>query len=252
MALKINSTTLPGPQVNVADEVPAICDQAATEVLRALADAQSRRGSASVVLTGGRTGTEVMERMRDHESGGLVDWARVDFYWGDDRFVPLDHADRNELQARRALLDHLPVDPARVHPMPASDGIHGEDLDAAAAGYQDAIHAAARRGFDVCMLGVGEDGHVASLFPARPGASERELAVVAVRDSPKPPPLRISLTLPVIRRCTQVYLLATGAGKASAVAAALAGGATGTTPAAQATGTARTAWFLDSEAARHL
>ena len=165
-----------------------------------------------------------------------MDWSRVDFYWGDDRFVPLHHPDRNELQARQALLDHLPVDPTRIHPMPASDGAHGDDLDAAAAGYQTAVQAAARRGFDVCMLGVGEDGHIASLFPGRPGASEREADVIAVRDSPKPPPLRISLTLPAIRRCTQVYLLATGAAKAPAVAAALAGGATGTLPAATGDG----------------
>lgn len=243
---------LPTPEVNVADTVSGICDLAAAEILRALADAQSRSGSASLVLTGGRTGTAVLERMRDHEAGRLVDWSRVDFYWGDDRFVPAEHPDRNELQARRALLDHLPLDPERIHPMPASDGVHGTDLDAAAATYRALIHAAARRGFDVCMLGVGEDGHVASLFPGRSGAAERELPVITVHESPKPPPMRISLTLPVIRRCAEVHLLATGAAKASAVAAALEEGANGSTPAAQARGVARTAWFLDSDAAREL
>ncbi len=168
------SGSSPQPDIVVADSMRGTCDLAAAEILRDLADAQARNGSASLVLTGGRTGTAVLERMRVQGANSSVRWSRVDFYWGDDRFVPAEHSDRNELQARRALLDHLPVDPSRIHPMPASDGVRGADLDAATAIYRTLIEREGTRGFDVCMLGVGEDGHVASLFPGAPGAAERE------------------------------------------------------------------------------
>jgi 6-phosphogluconolactonase len=183
-----------------------------------------------------------------------VDWSRVDVWWGDERFLPSGDPDRNETQAREALLDTLPLDPARVHPMPASDGPDGPDPEAAAARYARELAAAARPGtaplphFDVLMLGVGEDGHVASVFPEHPAAYETR-PVSAVRGSPKPPPIRTTLTIPTINTAEEVWLVAAGQDKASAVGMAMARGGPVQVPAAGVAGVERTQWLLDRAAA---
>ena len=162
--------------------------------------------------------------------------------------------ERNETQARAALLDSVPLDPARVHPMPASDGPAGDDPEAAAAGYARELAAAARPGnavvphFDVLMLGVGEDGHVASVFPEHPVHHDNR-PVSAVRGSPKPPPVRTTLTLPTINTAEEVWLIAAGADKARAVGMALAGAGPVQLPAAGVRGVSRTLWLLDRAAA---
>jgi 6-phosphogluconolactonase len=178
----------------------------------------------------------------------------VDIWWGDERFLPAGDSDRNETQARAALLDALPLDPKRIHPMPPSDGPDGADPEAAAARYADELATAARPGnatlphFDVLLLGVGEDGHVASVFPEHPVAYESR-PVSAVRGSPKPPPVRITLTLPAINTADEVWLMVTGRDKAGAVGMALAGAGPVQVPAAGVTGVARTLWLLDRAAA---
>jgi 6-phosphogluconolactonase len=221
-----------------------------------LVDAQAARGSASVVLTGGRTGIAVLEHLRESPARDAVDWTRVDLYWGDERFLPAGDQDRNETQARQALLDHLSVPEERVHVMEPSDGRFGADPDAAAEAYADLLASAAQPEnhgevptFDVCMLGVGEEGHTASIFPESPAVYEQERSVVAVRNCPKPPPTRISLTLPAIRRAAEVWLMTTGEGKAAAVAMALGGAGEVQLPAAGARGQRRTLWLLDRAAA---
>jgi len=223
-----------------------------------LLDAQAERGSASVVLTGGGIAAKMYAALREAPVRDAVDWARVHFWWGDERFVPADSPDRNEKQAREALLDHIPVDPARVHAMPASDGPDGDDPEAAAERYAAELAAAARPGtarlphFDVVLLGVGEDGHVASVFPEHPVGYETR-PVSAVRGSPKPPPVRTTLTLPAINTAEEVWLLAAGAGKADAVGMALAGGGGPVqVPASGVHGIERTFWLLDRAAATHV
>jgi 6-phosphogluconolactonase len=138
--------------------------------------------------------------------------------------------------------------------MAAADGPFGADPEAAAAAYEEVLGARETDGplFDVCLLGVGEEGHVASVFPDSPAVREERRGVVAVRDCPKPPPTRISLTLPAIRRSGQVWLLTTGAAKAVAVAAAVRGADERALPAAGARGLDRTLWFVDTEAANGL
>ncbi|ACU39012.1 6-phosphogluconolactonase [Actinosynnema mirum] len=244
------------PEVVVHRDGDLLAAAAAARLVTRLVDAQAARGSASVVLTGGRTGVAVLEQLRRAPARDAVDWGKVDLYWGDERFLPAGHAERNETQARAALLDHVPVDPARVHVMEPSDGRFGDDPEAAAAAYADELAAAARPEdhgsvpqFDVCMLGVGEEGHVASIFPDSPAVHELERTVVAVRNCPKPPPTRVSLTLPAIRRAREVWLMTTGAGKAAAVAMGLAGAGEVQLPAAGAVGQRRTLWLLDSAAA---
>ncbi|KOU36834.1 6-phosphogluconolactonase [Streptomyces sp. WM6378] len=232
---------------------------AAARLITKVVDAQAARGSASVVLTGGRNGNGLLAALASSPARDAIDWSRLDLWWGDERFVPEDDPERNYTQARAALLDAVPLDPKRVHPMPASGGAYGKDADAAAAAYAAELAAAAGPEdhgpvptFDVLMLGVGPDTHVASLFPELPAVRETERTVVGVHGAPKPPATRISLTLPAIRAAREVWLLAAGEDKAHAAAIALSGAGEVQAPAAGAYGRARTLWLLDSAAASQL
>ena len=226
----------------------------AARLIVKIVDAQAERGQAGIVLTGGGIATAVYRAVRDLPARDAVDWRRVDIWWGDERFLPAGDPQRNETQAREALLDALPLDPARVHPMPPSDGPDGDDPEAAAARYAETLAAAARPGtaalphFDVLLLGIGEDGHVASVFPVHPVAYEQR-PVAAVRGAPKPPPVRLTLTLPAINTAEEVWLVASGSAKSQAVGMALAGAGPVQLPAAGVAGVQRTLWLLDRAAA---
>ena len=205
-----------------------------------------------MVLTGGTMGSAVLEAINASPARDTVDWSRVNVWWGDERWLPAGDPERNETQARAALLDFVTLDPARVHPMPASDG--PDDLDAAAAVYAKDLLEHGGRGselpwFDITFLGVGPDGHVASLFPEQAGVRETDATVIAVRNSPKPPPERLSLTLPVINSSARVWLVLAGADKASALGLTLAGASVNEVPAAGVEGRRRTLFFVDAEAA---
>ncbi|MEU1629035.1 6-phosphogluconolactonase [Streptomyces sp. NPDC020096] len=255
------------PQVVVHRDKDLMAKAAAARVITKVVDAQAARGSASLVLTGGRNGNALLAALAEAPARDAVDWSRLDLWWGDERFLPEGDPDRNVTQARAALLDAVPLDPARVHPMPASDGPFGNDVDAAAEAYAEELAKAAGPQiasppagagggpvptFDVLMLGVGPDTHVASLFPEHPGVRETERTVIGVRGAPKPPPTRISLTLPAIRAAREVWLLAAGEDKANAVAIALSGAGEIQAPAAGAYGRSRTLWLLDRTAAAQL
>ncbi|MEV7415078.1 6-phosphogluconolactonase [Streptomyces sp. NPDC089919] len=247
------------PQVVVHRDKELMARAAAARLITRIVDAQAARGTASVVLTGGRNGNGLLAALAESPARDAVDWSRLDLWWGDERYVPADDPERNHVQAREALLDAVPVDPARVHAMPALDGPYGTDVDAAAAGYARELAAAAGPEdhgpvprFDVLMLGVGPDTHVASLFPEHPAVREEALTVVGVRGAPKPPPTRVSLTLPAIRAAREVWLLAAGEDKAGAVAIALGGAGELQAPAAGAYGRTRTLWLLDRAAAAKL
>jgi 6-phosphogluconolactonase len=222
-----------------------------------LTAAVAASGSASVVLTGGGIGTRVLAELARGPSRNAIDWSRCDIWWGDERFLPAGDPERNETGARAALLDHVGADPDRVHPMPASGGPDGDNPEAAAERYAGLLRAAARPqdhgavpSFDVLMLGIGPEGHVASLFPEMPAVYEAERMVVAVRDSPKPPPTRLSLTFPAIRAAREVWILASGAEKADAVGLALSGSAApARVPAAGARGREQTLFLVDRAAA---
>lgn len=196
----------------------------AARLVSAIVEAQTARGIAHVALTGGGIGTACLAAVLSEPSAGAVDWSKVDIWWSDERFEPQGSDLRNETGARAALLDHIPLDPARVHPMPARGGPCGDDLQAAATAYAAEMASAAGGapipGIDLVMLGVGPDGHVASLFPGLSGVHQTD-PVVAVLDSPKPPPTRLSWTLPVINSAARVWLVADGQAKASALGRAL-------------------------------
>ena len=161
------------------------------------------RGTASVVLTGGGIGTAVLAELAAAPARDAIDWRHLDIWWGDERFMPPATRSGTRPARAAALLDHVDADPARVHPMPGPDGPDGDDPEAAAARYASWLAAATRPedhgpvpAFDVLMLGIGPEAHVASLFPGMPALYD-ERPVVAVRGSPKPPPIRLSFTLPV-------------------------------------------------------
>ena len=232
------------PDVEVHPDEAALATAIADRLVRSLAQAQAARGTASVVLTGGGIGTAALAALASTPALDDVDWRRVEFWWGDERFMPSGDPERNETGARSVLLDKLRIDPALVHPMPASDGRDGDDPEAAAARYAAAL----RAGFDVVLLGIGPEGHVASLFPGMPALHD-DRTVVAVRDSPKPPPTRLSLTFPSINAAKEIWILAAGAEKAGAVALALSDAGPKQVPAAAARGRQRTLFLLDTEAA---
>jgi 6-phosphogluconolactonase len=240
--------------VVVHAEPEVLAQAVAARLVIRLLDAQAERGLASVVLTGGRIAAAVYRAVLASPARDALDWSRVDVWWGDERFLPTGHPERNETQARAALLDAVPLDPARVHPMPASDGPDGDDPEAAAARYAGELASASKPGsevlphFDLLLLGVGEDGHVASVFPEHPVAYESR-PVSAVRGSPKPPPVRTTLTLPAINTAEEVWLIAAGTDKAGAVGMALSGAGPVQLPAAGVTGVSRTLWLLDRAAA---
>ncbi|MGY6654144.1 6-phosphogluconolactonase [Amycolatopsis sp. TRM77291] len=238
-------------EVVVYENPDLLAAAAAARLVTRIVDVQAAKGSASVVLTGGGTGIAILRELRDSSARDAIDWSRLDLYWGDERFVPADSDDRNEKQAREALLDHVPLDPKRVHAMAPSDGEFGDDVDAAAAAYAEVL-AANDAAFDIMLLGLGGEGHTASIFPDSPAVHEKERSVVAVRDCPKPPPTRISLTLPAIRRAQDIWLVTGGDAKADAVAQALAGAGEVEIPVAGARGSRRTLWLLDRGSASKL
>jgi 6-phosphogluconolactonase len=238
------------PDVVVHANAEALAAAAAARLITRIVDIQTASRSASLVLTGGGIGIAVLREVANTPAATAVDWQGLDIYWGDERFLPSGHPERNETQARKALLNHVDVDPTRVHPMGASDGPWGNDPDSAAQAYEDLLPN--RPAFDICLLGIGEEGHVASVFPSSPAVYETERAVIGVRGSPKPPPTRISLTLPAIRCANEVWLIVSGAQKAAAVTMALRGAGEVLVPAAGATGRRRTLWLLDRPAAAKL
>ena len=168
------------------------------------------------------------------------------FWWGDERWVAADSEDRNDAPVLEIWRDALPLSDDRIHPMPATDS--GISLDDAAARYDDELAGTA---FDICLLGVGPDGHINSIFPEHPSA-HAEGRVIAVRSSPKPPSERISLTLEVVNRSREVWFCVSGEDKADAVAMALLGAGDVQVPAGGAHGTDRSLWLLDRAAASKL
>ncbi len=247
------------PEVVVHRDADQLAQAVAARLVTRVVEVQAARGTAALVLTGGGVGIATLAALAASPAHDSVDWRTLDLWWGDERFLPAGHPDRNVTQARQALLDRVPLEPARVHPMPASDGPDGDDPEAAAERYAAELAAATRPGdhggvprFDVLMLGVGPDGHVASLFPEQPAVYETSRTVVGVRGAPKPPPLRITLTLPAIRSAAEVWLVAAGAEKARAIHLALSGTGPVQIPAAGARGQQRTLVLLDESAASAL
>lgn len=244
------------PQLLVHRDAGLLAKAVAARLVTRLVDACAAGGSASLVLSGGGVCTAVLAELAAAPARDAIDWHHVDIWWGDERFLPAGDPERNETGARAALLDHIDIDPDRVHPMPPSDGPDGDNPEAAADRYAGWLRAAAQPedhgevpSFDVLLLGLGPDAHVASLFPGLPANYELERTVVAVHGSPKPPPIRLTLTRPAIQAARDVWIIASGEEKASAVRLALSGAGPVQVPAAGARGRVQTLFLLDRAAA---
>lgn len=202
-------------------------------------------GRFACALPGGSVANIFFPRL----AGAAVDWKHVEFFWGDERAVPPNDPEANYGLARRLWLDHIPLDPARVHRMHAEE----PDLEAAAAAYARALAGAlGSRPLDLVLLGMGPEGHVCSLFPAHPALGESSRAVVAIHDSPKPPPRRITLTLVPLTGTELICVAAFGAEKAAAVREAVESADSRLPVALAARAGARALFLLDPEAASRL
>ena len=234
----------------------ALAAGVAAEVAGALAAAARERGSASIALSGGSTPRALYRRLAgDHHDD--VPWERVHVFWGDERDVPLDDEHSNCRMAREALLDAVPVPRQQVHPMPAGT----DDPEGAAVAYEHALRAffdakgadgadgAPWPVFDLVLLGLGEDGHTASLFPGAAALDERRRWVVPAT-APVEPRRRLTLTLPALTHARRIFVVVAGASKAEPLRRAVAGPPDPACPASLLrTGSAPVTWWADGAAA---
>jgi 6-phosphogluconolactonase len=221
---------------------PAIAE----ESLRIALDAVSKRGRCSVCLSGGST-PKALNELLAHEYASSIPWNQTHFFWGDERYVPPDNSHSNYRMAKESLFAHLAVPPENIHPMPTSY----PDPDKSAREYELELRRffGAQPGFDFVFLGIGPEGHTASLFPNSPALNETQRWVVAA-EVPAEPPSRLTLTYPVLNRARNVFFLAGGSGKREIVQAIRRdpGGPASQYPAARVDAP-RIIWFLDQSAA---
>ncbi len=224
---------------------PSLAAGAARRLLQRLIQLQTDDRVAQLCLTGGRIANRVYAELGTLIEGSDLDPGRLELWWGDERFLPTDDPLRNAGPTLVVMAGRFPLDPARTHPMPAADGL--ADNGASAATYAKELDDVV---FDICLLGMGEDGHVASIFPGHPSFDATTQSVIAVNDAPKEPPQRISLSMSAINRSTEVWFLVSGEEKARSLALAVAGDPQ--TPAGVARGVEETVWFVDEDAAAGL
>ncbi len=220
---------------------------------RHLVEVLTHQESAHVVLTGGSVGIGVLKYLGATDDVVVteeqVEWSRVHLWWGDERWVPAGHEDRNDSQAESGFVRALGFRSEHVHRMPASG--QGLSLDQAAKAYATELATFLPRGrqsFDLVFLGIGPDAHVASLFPGREAEVDSSMSVIAVRDSPKPPPERLSLTLRTINSATHVWLVTAGSDKAQAISLTLGASNVSAAPASAVSGLNETRVYCDQSA----
>ena len=241
----------------------------ATRMLLKISDLLTRQERVDVALTGGTTGIDVLKAASVSTAQGIIEFPRVHFWFGDERFVQQDSDDRNAKQAREAWLDSLVrnglLPEENIHEMPADTRsrhdadiaparTNDEILDAAAERYNDELSVALgskeRKTLDIALFGVGPDGHFASLFPHHHAMQvhEADQRVTGVSHSPKMPPLRLSLTLPFIQQTNYVWMVASGLSKADAVHSAIEHPGDPDIPSSFAAGHRQTLWMVDRDA----
>jgi 6-phosphogluconolactonase len=244
------------PELHVADSAESLAEKTAERLVEELGAVLRSGREAHLVVTGGGILEKVLGALA--RRAAALEWPRIHVWWGDERYVPSGSDERNDRPAMALLFDQVEIAPGKLHRMPASDAGFGDDVDAAADSYAAELAAVAggREGavpaFDVVLLGLGPDGHCASLFPGHPATRVVDTSVIAVRDSPKPPPTRLSLTFPALDAANEIWFVASGEGKAEAAARALGGADRVDVPAAGPRGRRRTLWLLDQDAASRL
>jgi 6-phosphogluconolactonase len=201
MTAPVISVVVPGPA--------ELAEAAASWTAERITGAVASRGACYLALAGGETPRGCYERLARPPYRDALPWVSVFVYWSDERQVPLDDPGSNYAMAKAALLDHVPVPVKQVFPLVG---------DPTPALRQVPPDAAGRPRFDAIHLGLGEDGHTASLFPGSPALQETRALVAIVHDAPKPPPDRLTLTLPVINAARAVLFMVQGAAKRDALA----------------------------------
>jgi 6-phosphogluconolactonase len=236
------------PDVRVCADLNELSRRAAESAVNTINDAVRRHGRCSLALSGGST-PRTLHGLLASEFREQIPWTDLHVFWGDERYVPADDPDSNYRMARETLLDLVPCPARNVHPMPTRFPLP----DTAAQDYEATLRAHFGNDwprFDLILLGLGEEGHTASLFPGSPALEEQTRWVVAVT-VPAKPPVRLTLTLPVLTRASNIHVLVTGSKKAGALEHVLADKPDPNTyPAAalRSTGGALI-WWVDREAA---
>ena len=237
--------TVPTAQVIRHDDAQDLARRTGQRLLDTLIAQQADGHVPHLSLAGGRIAMAAYAEFVELVPGSQVDPSRLELWWSDERFLPADDPDRNAGPALAVLARGFALDPARTHPMPSADGII--DAGASAATYAKELGDTA---FDLCLLGMGPDGHVASIFPAHPSSEPTNQPVIGVSDAPKPPPERISLTVSRMNTSAEIWVVVNGAEKANALSRALAGD--DKLPAAHVRAQGRTLWLVDEAAAQQL
>lgn len=263
------TAVFPQPQVEIFDHAEAVAEAVAIKLLAVLEETVAIRGIAHVSLTGGGAGIKTLESVADlvlQPGVPAPDWSKVHIWWGDERLLPEGDAERNDVQARKALLDQLISDHGlpeeNIHPMPTSE--QAESPEAGALIYAQQLESCAPEGglnglslppIAVMLLGMGPDAHINSLFPGKDALDVTGRTTAGEQDAPVElgPSQRITLTFDAVHTASRVWVGATGAEKANAVAAALSPEEEiSRTPAAGAWGAEETVWHVDRAAASKL
>jgi 6-phosphogluconolactonase len=234
---------------NVFPGTSDLAQAAARQIAELLQDALESRDRASLVLTGGKTPKPVYRALAA-QHGKSVDWNRVDFFWGDDRFVPADHDESNVRLAQENLLSRIDASECRTFPFPVTM----DSPEDAAIAHEETLRsyfADKEPVFDVLLLGLGEDGHVASLFPGHGSLQERDRWVLHTR-APAGNPItdRLTMTLPIINGARSILFIVAGEKKSGAVAAATCNNEEA--PAGLVRRGENVHWFMDEDAAREV
>jgi 6-phosphogluconolactonase len=222
-----------------------VATQATDEILQTLEDVISAKGAAHIALTGGTVGILTLDVLSKALPTSQVDVSKIHFWWGDERFVASDSGDRNANQARVALLDSIEIAPGHLHEFPSADD--NLELQVARAQFESHIKAVfgdSEPRMDLTILGMGPDGHVASLFPGE--QHEKEL-IVSVSDSPKPPAQRLSFSMDLINQSDKIIFVVAGIDKAEAVESVHKDPEC-QLPAAQVSACGETLWIIDEAA----
>lgn len=268
MGIQISTETAE-PQIEIFDDAHALAEGVAAKLLRVLHETVEAEGAAHVSLTGGGAGIKTLRAVADRvqdDAAAVPEWSAVHFWWGDERLLPTGDSDRNETQAREALLDQLVRDyglpEQNIHPMPSSeDAAHPEagaqmyarELEQFAP--PEGINGLAVPPLAVMLLGVGPDGHINSLFPGKDSLRVTGQSTTGEEEAPEQlgPPLRVTLTFDAVHAARRVWAGVAGSDKAEAAAAALSPDPdVAQVPAADARGAAETIWHLDRAAASKL
>jgi 6-phosphogluconolactonase len=221
----------------------SVARNAASDFITHLAKLLAVKPEAHVMLTGGTVGIATLAAIAADEKRDSVDFTKVHFWWGDERFVASDSEDRNSLQAYKALLSKIDVDAAKVHEFPATD--NGLLLDDAAEQFEATVREINPH-FDFAFVGMGPDGHICSLFPGKPTPPAGRF-IVAEHDSPKPPPQRLSFSYEAMNSVDEIWFVVAGADKQDAVSVAMGDDPTAL-PVGRVSGTKATHWYIDSTA----